>query len=962
MDASARAHWRRVREAFAVLIDLPAPQRAAQLAALGAEDAALAADLAALLAQAEAAGGAADDPEAADAAAAPAPQRAGTVVGGRFRLLGLLGIGGMGEVHLAERTDELDRKVALKLVRGDLPIPAARARREQQILARLSHPHIAALVDAGIGEAGQPWFAMEYVDGARITDWCDHRALDLAARARLFARVCRAVQFAHRNLILHRDIKPSNILVDGEGEPRLLDFGIAKLLDGTDAQQTQTLAFTPAYAAPEQLRGEPATTASDVYQLGLVLYELAAGVPARRAHEVARARADADTPLPRVDQAFGALTEQAPDGADRVARERGLGVERLRRSLRGDLGRIVAKATAADPRERYDTAQALADDLERWADGRPVAAHRGTFAYRLRKLIRRHRAATAIIALLALGLVASTLFAVHRAAEEREQRRRAEAAGQRADQQRQRAEILLGFMNDMFRQADPQNAAGAELTATQMLERAAAALEARTDLDAATHAALLTQVADTFNSLFLPERAADSAQRAVNLLEPERERRPDEYLASVGILLDALQMLDRSDAQLALVDHALPVAPRSDRQAAIWTAHLLKFRGAARCSHGDFRDCEADLRESQRLIESTPDARAAGLAVGLNQLAVLLNDEGNAAEAVDLLRQALVAHDRDATALSASRGTVRLNLANSLAAQGHAAEAIALLEEGLAEPPGLYGSDAAFVEAALKRSLARAHVLGGDYAQARRLLAAPAGAMPADHPGLPRHFSQAHLVAARIALDLGDPATALTEVEAAHRQVASENDAGATLLQLRVEIVHSDALQRSGRCDLAQPRWQAARQRLDAAIGATPSWLGAEIADGLGRCALAAGDTAQAEAAFDAAIAGFAAATGEASPWTARSRIHRLWAQAMASRDAALLGRLDAARDALAEALGGSARAQVWQTDLLIEALSAELRVPLDRRRAERAAEARAAFAALTGRPVAFRDGLTGFN
>ncbi|MCR6702187.1 MAG: hypothetical protein NVV68_14005 [Dokdonella sp.] len=182
MDASTREHWRRVREAFGVLIDLPAPQRAAQLAAFGAEDATLAADLAALLAQAEAGAGA--DPDDAGATAEPAPRRAGTIVGGRFRLLGLLGIGGMGEVHLAERTDELDRKVALKLVRGDLPIPAARARREQQILARLSHPHIAALVDAGIGEAGQPWFAMEYVDGARITDWCDRRALDLPARAR----------------------------------------------------------------------------------------------------------------------------------------------------------------------------------------------------------------------------------------------------------------------------------------------------------------------------------------------------------------------------------------------------------------------------------------------------------------------------------------------------------------------------------------------------------------------------------------------------------------------------------------------------------------------------------------------------------------------------------------------------------------------------------------------------------
>lgn len=218
----------------------------------------------------------------------------------------------MGEVYLAERCDDTQQRVALKLIRLDAIDNAAHFVRERRILARLQHPHIAHLIDAGVTENGRPWFAMERVEGERITRWCDARKLDLRQRVRLFLPVCAAVHYAHVNLVLHRDLKPSNILVNAAGEPKLLDFGIAKLIDDTDPQarqQTQTVAFTPAYAAPEQLRGERATTASDTCQLGLVLFELCSGV-------AARAPGSSEISVPHPSQA---LARQEPEVSDRLA-------------------------------------------------------------------------------------------------------------------------------------------------------------------------------------------------------------------------------------------------------------------------------------------------------------------------------------------------------------------------------------------------------------------------------------------------------------------------------------------------------------------------------------------------------------------------------------------------------------------------------------------------------------------
>ena len=388
--------------------------------------------------------------------------RAGRIVG-PWRLVRELGEGGMGSVWLAERVDGLlARPVALKLPHfGARPRAIAeRFAREREILATLAHPNIARLYDAGIAADGQPWLAMEYVEGRPITEWADERRLPVEGRVALFLQVLRAVQHAHANLVVHRDLKPSNILVTDAGDVRLLDFGIAKLLADGEARETELTriagrALTPAYASPEQISGAPITTASDVYALGVVLYELLAGRrPYRNAGDprsLERAILD-DEPI----RASAAPTDEA-------ARSRGTpNAHRLARALAGDLDTILAKALAKRPDERYATVAALAADLERHLAGEPIEA-RGVVAWRRAlRFVARHRVAAGATAAIAVALVAGTAVALWQANEARR-----EAA---------RAGAVQAFLVDLFRantanQEDPVRAR--QTTARELLDRGA---------------------------------------------------------------------------------------------------------------------------------------------------------------------------------------------------------------------------------------------------------------------------------------------------------------------------------------------------------------------------------------------------------------------------------------------------------------------------------------------------------
>ncbi|MGV8922974.1 MAG: protein kinase domain-containing protein [Thermomonas sp.] len=384
MDAE---RWQRLSPLLDALLELPGDARIEHLATLRREDSALADELQHLLTLEE------DDEDflAEPVVELPNGARPGARIG-PYRLDRMIGEGGMGQVWLAMRADGLyERKVALKLLRAGLVDPRLRQRfdREREILARFAHPYIARLLDAGIDRDGQPYLALEYVDGEAITTYCQSRQLDLAARIDLFRQVCEAVSHAHANLIVHRDLKPSNILVTPAGHVRLLDFGIAKLLDvePLPLEQTRTgvRTFTLHYAAPEQIRGEPVTTMTDVYSLGVVLHELFTGSKPYRL----KRQTDAEWEEAILDgeplRASQAVLRCEPDATKPYS------PKRLSRELAGDLDNIVSKALGKRPEQRYVSAEALSQDLLCYLRGRPIQARGERMGYRVRKYLYRHR-------------------------------------------------------------------------------------------------------------------------------------------------------------------------------------------------------------------------------------------------------------------------------------------------------------------------------------------------------------------------------------------------------------------------------------------------------------------------------------------------------------------------------------------------------------------------------------------
>lgn len=443
MDA---ARWLAAKRLFQEAIELPEPDRGAFLDRSSAGDGTLRAEAAALLAAHAAAGDRFEGPAAAVAAAwrvagddDDTPERVGP-----YRLQRLLGRGGMGNVYLGLREgDELAQAVAVKVIRRgmDSAVIVRRFHNERQILASLHHPSIARLLEGGTTEVGLPFFVMEYIDGQPLDLFCESRGLSTEKRLRLFLEVCGAVQYAHQKLVVHRDLKPSNILVTPDGVPKLLDFGIARILDPQAEPGALDLTaidrpLTPEYASPEQVRGEAMTTASDVYSLGVVLYRLLTGRPpyqlsTRSSEEILRV-----------------VNETVPERPSAAVGRAGAPAERraeLRRRLAGDLDNIVLKALHKDPARRYASADQLADDLIRHLKGFPVRARPDALSYRVGKFIGRHRVAVLATSVAALALIATTGLALWQAEVARSQRSLAEA---RFNDLRKLAHTVIFEMHD----------------------------------------------------------------------------------------------------------------------------------------------------------------------------------------------------------------------------------------------------------------------------------------------------------------------------------------------------------------------------------------------------------------------------------------------------------------------------------------------------------------------------------
>jgi serine/threonine protein kinase len=580
----ARIELARLSELLDQALDLPRDERAAWLDQLGEADATLRPQLEAMLADAddETTGGAANSPgllgvldalpglagvaaEAKMASADPGLRQVGP-----YCLLRPLGHGGMGTVWLAERVDgALQRAVALKLPHASSlhqPALAHRFERERDILAALEHPHIARLYDAGVTESGQPYLALEYVEGLPITTYCDERQLPLRARVDLFLQVLEAIQYAHARLVVHRDLKPSNIFVTdahtrsgggewsgqdrrspgrNEGQVRLLDFGIATLLDEGDTPRTHAATewshapMTPDYASPEQIAHQPIGTASDVYSLGVVFYELVTGQrPYRLPRDTRGALEDAILGVDPTKPSRMPTTETA-------ASQRALRPAGLRRQLRGDLDNIALMALRKNPAERYPSAEAFKQDLKRWLRNKPVHAHPGSWWYRTRKFVQRHKLPVAATALAGTGMVAALAVALNQA--------------EVARRESQRTKAVQEFLVGLFNEADPARAQGRELTVRDLLARGERELQAKLLSEPDLNVALSGVLIDIYNKLGDNKPALPLAEARRDLMLQSHGEGSLEHARALVTLAYVHKSLGHHDASLAMLRDARPM-------------------------------------------------------------------------------------------------------------------------------------------------------------------------------------------------------------------------------------------------------------------------------------------------------------------------------------------------------------------------------------------------------------------
>ncbi|MBA4155879.1 MAG: tetratricopeptide repeat protein [Gemmatimonadetes bacterium] len=692
--------WSEVDAVFCALLDVPAAERTGYLAACCEGDPELRSAVESLLTASEAADGFLESggqtpfgPTLGDLAAvieAEADEGGEGVLpeGGRigsYRLVRELGRGGSGTVYLAERVDgEFEQRVAIKLLRRGLDTDdiLARFRAERQILASLNHPHIARLFDGGATGEGRPYLVMELVEGWPITEYCDARRCTIEERLRLFMQVARAVQHAHLNLIVHRDIKPSNILVTEDGTPKLLDFGIAKLLDdslGPDRSphtRPGLRLMTPEYASPEQVRGEPVTTASDAYQLGMLLYRLLAGrrpyrLRGRAPAEIERAFREQE-PMPSSvalvrEPGAEARGEVAPE---ELARLRRTDARRLRARLRGDLDTILLRAVQKEPERRYASAGALADDVERYLSGRPVAARPDTRLYRAQKFVGRRPGVVAagLVVLLSAGAYTGTLQAhADRLEAERnvarQERARAESERDGAESERSRAEaaqaVAEGERNrarSEFERAELE--AGRARDAQQSAESARAGTEAeRNRAETALRDALIqtgrAEQATTFlASLFRAAQPGSEARgdtvsartllvRGAERVRAELADQPEiavELLWTIGEVQNDLGMRDEARDLLGGVIATSRRLHGSDH--AIVAANLARL-GRIYLGRRGFREAEVHLEEAVSILRQQQTGDPLVLAGVLTELAAAHRENGNTERAESTLREAL---------------------------------------------------------------------------------------------------------------------------------------------------------------------------------------------------------------------------------------------------------------------------------------------------------------------------------
>ncbi len=557
---------------------------------------------------------------------------------GPYRLIEELGHGGMGTVYLAERADDaFEGKVAIKVLRPGVSSPEMewRFRQEIQILAKLNHQNIAKLYEVGFTEPGTLYLIMEYVAGVPITLFCEEQRLSLAKRLRLFQKVCSAVKYAHQNLIVHRDLKPSNILVTAGGEPKLLDFGIAKLIQPDDysgpATVTELRFFTPDYASPEQIYGQYITTGSDIYSLGVLLYELLTGqrpyrVRGRTPEEIRRIICDEEPKPPSV-------TFNSGTGGDRRQFNRVTGRDQertsraFRRQIQVDLDKIVLMALRKEPSRRYSSVEQLSGDIDAYLEGYPVSAQGNSWRYRATKFLGRNRLAAGItMTVILFSLSFGTLMALQQRQTARE---------------RDRAEQISEFMVEVFGVADPRNSPGEQVTARSLLDEGAKEISRRFARQPELRADILDTISRSYDQLGLYSTALSLHKEVLTIrrhIFGEHHPKTAESLNRVGL---ALVKLGDFDAAEAHANQALRIWRSVEDHGQLGVATSLTQLGLVRRAKGDYRGAEKFHREALLIRRNALGADDPLVSQSLRNLSAVLQYQQSYNGAIPIAREAL---------------------------------------------------------------------------------------------------------------------------------------------------------------------------------------------------------------------------------------------------------------------------------------------------------------------------------
>jgi serine/threonine-protein kinase len=571
-----------------------------------------------------------------------------------------------------------------------------RLRLERQILATLDHPYIARLFDGGSTEDGLPYFVMEPIDGEPIDTWCDRHRLSIKERLELFCKVCAALQYAHQNLVVHRDIKPANLLVTTDGTPKLLDFGIAKLLDhGNTTHYTATAAgirlLTPNYASPEQVRGEVLTTATDIYSLGVLLYRLLTG---RAPYELPTSSAAMERVVcEEIPERPSIAVRQWNDDQQARSLARGSRPDRLARRLRGDLDNIVLMALRKEPQRRYASAQQFSDDLQGYLQALPVLARRDTFRYRTEKFVRRNRlgvfAATLVFLSLAIGMVTTTWQARLARAE----RARAEENLTLAERQRAKAERVSDFLTDLFKRNNPEESKGEEVTAREILDQGARRIDTDLALEPEISADLMDVMGTVYQNLGDYDAAEELLRRALEKRRKVHGSHHPDVVMSLHNLASITATRNDFEAAQALYEEAIALSLAMEPPKDKMTAILLNSLGVLRFDREDLDQAETLFRRSLELHQRTPSEDDPEMVKPMNNLAALLYRRDDLQAAERLMRRTLDIRIRNYGDFHPKVALSLNSLVAVLKAQGRLSEAEELARRAVTMRRRLLGND-----------------------------------------------------------------------------------------------------------------------------------------------------------------------------------------------------------------------------------------------------------------------------